>query len=224
LPSTLNASDSIPFPRASLLFDEEALPFAAESLNGFIKLLGLESVNDIPGTLAQIRRSLAPDGLFLAAVLGGETLNELRRAWPAAESEVPGGTAPRIAPFVHVREWGALLQRAGFALPVVDADRRTVRYPDLLALMRDLRGLGLTNALLARSRRPMTRRLLLRLMETYAAHFAAEDGRISATFEIIYLTAWSPHETQPQPLRPGSAAKRLADALGVKETPLKRDE
>jgi SAM-dependent methyltransferase len=224
LPSTLHASDSIPFPGASLLFDEEALPFAAESLNGFIKLLGLESVNDIPGTLAQIRRSLAPDGLFLAAVLGGETLNELRRAWLAAESDVLGGTSPRIAPFVHVREWGALLQRAGFALPVVDADRRIVRYPDLLALMRDLRNLGLANALLSRSRRPVTRRLLLRLTEAYAAHFAAEDGRISATFEIIYLTAWSPHESQPKPLRPGSAAKRLADALGVKETPLKRDE
>jgi NADH dehydrogenase [ubiquinone] 1 alpha subcomplex assembly factor 5 len=222
--ATLYASDSIPFNGAALLFEEEALPFAAESLNGFINLLGLESVNDIPGTLAQIRRSLAPDGLFLAAALGGETLTELRRAWLAAESDVLGGTSPRIAHFVHVREWGALLQRAGFALPVVDADRRLVRYPDLLALMRDLRGLGLANALLARSRRPMTRRLLLRLMEAYAAHFAAEDGRISATFEIIYLTAWSPHETQPKPLRPGSAAKRLADALGVKETPLKREE
>ena len=220
--STLYASDSIPFDSAALLFDEEALPFAAESLNGFIKLLGLESVNDIPGAFAQIRRSLAPDGLFLAATLGGETLTELRRAWLAAESDVLGGTSPRIAPFVHVREWGALLQRAGFALPVVDADRRTVRYPDLLALMRDLRGLGLANALLARSRRPMTRRLLFRLMEAYAAQFAAADGRISATFEIIYLTAWSPHETQPKPLRPGSAAKRLADVLGVKETPLKK--
>jgi SAM-dependent methyltransferase len=222
--SPLYASDSIPFDRAALLFDEEALPFAAESLNGFIKLLGLESVNDIPGTFAQIRRSLAPDGLFLAATLGGETLTELRRAWLAAESDVLGGTSPRIAPFVHVREWGALLQRAGFALPVVDADRRTVRYPDLLALMRDLRGLGLANALLSRSRRPMTRRLLFRLMEAYAAQFAAGDGRISATFEIIYLTAWSPHDTQPKPLRPGSAAKRLADVLGVKETPLKTDE
>jgi hypothetical protein len=222
--ATLYASDSIPFNGAALLFEEEALPFAAESLNGFINLLGLESVNDIPGTLAQIRRSLAPDGLFLAAALGGETLTELRRAWLAAESDVLGGTSPRIAPFVHVREWGALLQRAGFALPVVDADRRIVRYPDLLALMRDLRGLGLANALLARSRRPMTRRLLFRLMEAYAAQFAAADGRISATFEMIYLTAWSPHETQPKPLRPGSAAKRLADALGVKETPLKRND
>jgi NADH dehydrogenase [ubiquinone] 1 alpha subcomplex assembly factor 5 len=222
--ATLYASDSIPFNGAALLFEEEALPFAAESLNGFINLLGLESVNDIPGTLAQIRRSLAPDGLFLAAALGGETLTELRRAWLAAESDVLGGTSPRIAPFVHVREWGALLQRAGFALPVVDADRRIVSYPDLLALMRDLRGLGLANALLARSRRPMTRRLLFRLMEAYAAQFAAADGRISATFEMIYLTAWSPHETQPKPLRPGSAAKRLADALGVKETPLKRND
>jgi len=222
--AALYASDSVPFDGAALLFDEEAVPFAAESLSGFIKLLGLESVNDIPGTLAQVRRSLAPDGLFLAATLGGETLTELRRAWLAAESHVLGGTSPRIAPFVHVREWGALLQRAGFALPVVDADRRIVRYPDLLALMHDLRGLGLANALLARSRRPMTRRLLTGLMEAYAAHFPPEDGRISATFEIIYLTAWSPHESQPKPLRPGSAAKRLADALGVKETPLKRDE
>jgi NADH dehydrogenase [ubiquinone] 1 alpha subcomplex assembly factor 5 len=221
--SEFHASDSIHFPGAALLFDEEALPFADETLNGFIKLLGLESVNDIPGTLAQIRRSLAPDGLFLAAVLGGETLNELRRAWLAAESDVLGGTSPRVAPFVHVREWGTLLQRAGFALPVVDADRRTVRYPDLLALMRDLRGLGLANTLMARTRRPLTRRLLLRLMEAYAAHFAQADGRLVATFEIIYLTAWSPHESQPKPLRPGSAAKRLADALGVKETPLKRD-
>lgn len=222
--SELHASDSIRSPGAALLFDDEALPFAAGSLNGFIRLLGLESVNDIPGTLAQIRRSLAPDGLFLAAVLGGETLNELRRAWLAAESDVLGGASPRIAPFVHVREWGTLLQRAGFALPVVDADRRIVRYPDLLALMRDLRGLGLANALLARSRRPLTRRLLLRLAEAYAAHFAAADGRLPATFEIIYLTAWSPHASQPKPLRPGSAAKRLADVLGVKETRLKRDD
>ncbi|MGH6873591.1 MAG: SAM-dependent methyltransferase [Aestuariivirgaceae bacterium] len=222
--SQLYVTDSIPSAGTALLFDEEALPFAAESLNGFIKLLGLESVNDIPGTLAQIRRSLAPDGLFLAAVLGGETLNELRRAWLAAESDVLGGSSPRVAPFVHVREWGTLLQRAGFALPVVDADRRIVRYPDPLALMRDLRGLGLANALLARSRRPLTRRLLLRLAETYAAQFAATDDRIAATFEIIYLTAWSPHESQPKPLRPGSAAKRLADALGIKETPLKRND
>jgi NADH dehydrogenase [ubiquinone] 1 alpha subcomplex assembly factor 5 len=221
--SQLYASDSIQSPGVALLFDDDALPFAAESLSGYIHMLGLESVNDIPGTLAQIRRSLAPDGLFLAAALGGETLNELRRAWLAAESDVLGGTSPRIAPFVHVREWGTLLQRAGFALPVVDADRRIVRYPDLLALMRDLRGLGLANALLARSRRPLTRRLLRRLTEAYVDHFAAADGRISATFEIIYLTAWSPHESQPKPLRPGSAAKRLADALGVRETKLKRD-
>jgi hypothetical protein len=221
--SRLYASDSIASTAGEIVFDEEALPFAAESLGGFIQLLGLESVNDIPGTLAQIRRSLAPDGLFLAAVLGGETLHELRQAWLSAESTVLGGTSPRVAPFVDVRDWGSLLQRAGFALPVVDADRQIVRYQDLLGLMRDLRGLGLANPLLARSRRPLTRRLLLRLGEAYAERHAAPDGRIPATFEIIYLTAWSPHESQPKPLRPGSAAKRLADALGVSETKVKRD-
>ena len=216
-------TDIFPSGAADLVFDDELLPLAPQSLEAFVHLLGLESTNDVPGVLAQIQRALKPDGLFLAAVLGGDTLVELRQAWLEAETAVLGGATPRVAPFVHLREWGALLQRAGFALPVVDSDRRQVRYRDVLHLMHDLRMLGLANAMIDRTRRPLTRRLLLRLAQAYAERYAAPDGRILATFEIIYLTGWSPHESQQQPLRPGSAAMRLAEALGVEEKKLKRD-
>ncbi|MBN9062553.1 MAG: methyltransferase domain-containing protein [Rhizobiales bacterium] len=196
---------------------EELLPFAPASFDLVASLLSLQSVNDLPGALAQIRRALRPDGLFLAAMLGGATLTELRQALVAAETELRGGASPRVAPFVEVRESGALLQRAGFALPVADIERITVRYGDLFALMRDLRRMGFANALVERSRKPITRGLLLRAAALYAARFADPDGRIRATLDIVWLSGWAPHDSQQKPLRPGSAKARLADALGVVE-------
>lgn len=217
------ASDIVERPNLDLVFDDEALPFAPHSLEAFVHVLGLESTNDVPGVLAQIRQALKPDGVLLGAVLGGDTLVELRQAWLIAETEVLGGATPRVAPFIHIREWGALLQRAGFALPVVDSDRRIARYRDLVGLMHDLRGLGLANPMMQRSRKPLSRSLLAAVARAYADRYAAADGRIPATFEIIYLTAWHPHESQQKPLRPGSATLRLAEALGVEERKLKRD-
>lgn len=199
-----------------LLADEEALPFAPGSLDAILSALSLQWVNDLPGALLQMRHALKPDGLLLAAILGGATLKELREAWLVAEDEVSGGASPRVAPFADVRDVGSLLQRAGFALPVVDSDTVTVTYANPLALMRDLKGMGASNAMSARRRVPVTRRLLLRAAEVYAERFARPDGRVPATFEIITMTAWVPHDSQPKPLAPGSAKLRLADALGVK--------
>ncbi len=200
--------------------DEEALPFAPASLDLVVSGLALHLVNDLPGALVQIRRALKPDGLLLASVLGGETLRELREAWLLAETEVAGGVSPRVAPFADVRDLGALLQRAGFALPVVDSEIVTVTYASPLALMRELKAMGASNMLSSRRRRPVTRRLLERATEIYADRFANADGRVPATFEILTLTAWAPDESQPKPLRPGSAQTRLADALGVTERKL----
>ena len=197
--------------------DEEALPFADASLDLAVSGLSLQLVNDLPGTLVQIRRALKPDGLLLASLLGGATLKELREAWIAAEAELTGGASPRVAPFADVRDLGALSQRAGFALPVVDSETVTVNYASPLALMRELKAMGASNMLAARRRTPVTRRLLVRSVEIYAERFATTDGRVPATFEILTLTAWAPHESQPKPLRPGSAQARLADALGVEE-------
>lgn len=197
--------------------DEEALPFADASLDLAVSGLSLQLVNDLPGTLVQIRRALKPDGLLLASLLGGATLKELREAWLVAEAELTGGASPRVAPFADVRDLGALSQRAGFALPVVDSETVTVSYASPLALMRELKAMGASNVLSARRRAPVTRRLLLRAAQVYAERFAAADGRVPATFEILTLTAWAPHESQPKPLRPGSAQARLADALGVEE-------
>src|SRR3569623_1263747 len=197
--------------------DEETLPFADGSLDLVVSALALHWVNDLPGALIQIRRALKPDGLLLAAMLGGDTLIELREAFASAESEIEGGLSPRVAPFADLREIGALVQRAGFALPVVDSDRLTVRYDSAFALMRDLRAMGATNVLTERRRAPLKRATLLRMAEIYAERFADDDGRVRATFEIAWLSGWSPHESQQQPLKPGSASKRLADALGVKE-------
>jgi SAM-dependent methyltransferase len=182
-----------------------------------VSSLALHWVNDLPGTLLQIRRVLQPDGLFLAVMAGGETLNELRHSLAAAESEVEGGLSPRVAPFVEVRAMGTLLQRAGFALPVADVDRLTVRYADLAGLFRDLRAMGATNALTARRRRPLRRRTLQRAAEIYAERFADADGRLRATFDLLWVSAWAPHESQQQPLKPGSAKMKLADALGTQE-------
>jgi SAM-dependent methyltransferase len=197
--------------------DEEALPFRDNALDLVVSALALQFVNDLPGVLVQIRRALKPDGLFLAALMGGDTLTELRQSFAAAETEVEGGVSPRVAPFADLRELGALLQRAGFALPVTDVDRITVRYDDVFALMRDLRRMGATNSLHARRRTPLKRATLLRMAEIYAGHFADDDGRLRATFEIVWLSGWSPHPDQQQPLRPGSAKARLADALGSRE-------
>jgi SAM-dependent methyltransferase len=197
--------------------DEEALPFGDGSLDLVVSGLALQFVNDLPGTLIQIRRALKPDGLFLAALAGGETLSELRQTFVAAETEIAGGVSPRVAPFADVREMGALLQRAGFALPVTDVDRVVVRYDSPLALMQDLRRMGATNVLTERRRTPLRRATLARVLSAYAERFADADGRVRATFEIVWLTGWTPHESQQQPLRPGSARTRLADALGTRE-------
>lgn len=197
--------------------DMENLPIRDASLDLVVSALALHWIGDIPGALVQIRRALKPDGLFLANLLGGETLFELRESLTLAEVELAGGASPRIAPFVELRQLGALLQRAGFALPVVDHDRVTVRYDNALELMRDLRAMGATNALVERSRKPLRRQILLRAAEIYAERYSDSDGRIRASFDIVSLSGWAPHESQQQPLRPGSAKTRLADALGTKE-------
>jgi SAM-dependent methyltransferase len=201
----------------SVVVDEEALPFAEGAFDLVVSALALQFVNDLPGTLVQIRRALKPDGLFLAALAGGETLTELRQSFAAAESEIEGGVSPRVAPFADLRDLGALLQRAGFALPVADADRLTVRYDSAFALMRDLRHMGATNALIDRRRTPLRRATLIRMAEVYAERFVDPDGRTRATFEIVWLSGWAPHPSQQQPLKPGSAKTRLADALGTQE-------
>jgi SAM-dependent methyltransferase len=203
--------------------DEEALPFRDASLDLVVSALSLQFVNDLPGALVQIRRALRPDGLFLAAMLGGDTLGELRQAFAAAEAEIEGGISPRVAPFADLRDLGGLLQRAGFALPVTDVDRLTVRYDNPLELMHDLRRMGATNALVERRRAPLRRATLGRMLEIYGSRFADPDGRIRATFEVVWLSGWAPHESQQQPLAPGSAKMRLADALKAREIPAGRE-
>jgi SAM-dependent methyltransferase len=199
--------------------DEEMLPFADASTDLAVSMLALHTVNDLPGTLVQVRRALKPDGLFLGVLLGGETLTELRQSFALAEAELEGGVSPHVAPFADVRELGALLQRAGFALPVADVDRVTVRYSSVFSLMHDLRGMGATNVLIERRRKSLRRATLLRMAELYAEKFADPDGKLRATFDIVWLSGWVPHPSQQQPLRPGSARTRLADALGVVELP-----
>ena len=203
--------------RLAVVADEETLPFRDGSLDLVVSALALQFVNDLPGTLIQIRRALKPDGLFLAAMIGGDSLTELRVAFAEAEAEVEGGVSPRVAPFADLRDLGALLQRAGFALPVTDVDRVTVRYASPLALLHDLRRMGAGNALIERRRAPLRRATLRRALDIYAARFADADGRIRATFEIVWLSGWAPHESQQQPLAPGSAKTRLADALRTRE-------
>lgn len=204
-------------PRLRIAADEEALPFADASLDLVTSALALQFVNDLPGALIQIRRALKPDGLLLGALIGGDSLRELREAFAAAESEIEGGMSPRVAPFADMRDIGALLQRAGFALPVVDSDRLIVRYPSAFALMGDLRRMGATNVLHERRRRSLKRATLERMAQIYAERFADDDGRLRATFDIVWLSGWAPHESQQKPLRPGAATHRLADALGTRE-------
>lgn len=202
-------------PRA-VVADPEALPFAG-GFDLVLSCLDLHWANDLPGTLLQVRQALRPDGLFLAAMLGGDTLVELREAWLAAEIETEGGASPRVSPFADGRDAGSLLQRAGFALPLVDSDRITVTYGDAIQLMRDLRGMGETNAVALRHRGATRRATLFRAAEIYAERFAGPDGRIAATFEVVTLAGWAPHADQPKPLKPGSAAFKLAEALGETE-------
>jgi SAM-dependent methyltransferase len=212
LPGALGAPFLLP-----IVGDEELLPFKAGSFDLAVSALALQNVNDLPGALLQIRRTLRPDGLFVGCLLGGRSLEELRAALAAAETEIAGGTSPRVAPFADVRDMGALLQRAGFALPVTDVEPLTVRYTNMFALLADLRGMGATNVLVERLRRPTSRRIFLRAAEIYARDYADADGRLRATFELIFLSGWAPHENQQKPLKPGSAEMRLADALGTKE-------
>ena len=201
----------------AVVADEEALPFAAGAFDLIMGGFSLHAVNDLPGALVQARRALRPDGLFLAAMAGGQTLFELRRALIEAEAEIEGGASPRVAPFAELRDAGALLQRAGFALPVADQDTITVSWPDALALMADLRAMGEANALSERLRRPTRRATLLAAAGRYRELFGDDRGRIPATFQILYLTGWAPGPGQQKPLAPGSAAARLADALGAEE-------
>jgi len=204
-------------PRPALVCDEDLLPFRNASLNLIVSGLALHRVNDLPGALIQIRRALAPDGLFMAALLGAGALSELRAALIEAEAEVQGGASPRVAPFGDVRAYGALLQRAGFALPVADVETLAMRYANPREVMREIRALGGGNVLLARSRRPLTRRTLQRAEDIYRARHGAPDGQVTASFEIVYLSGWGPDPSQQKPLKPGSAAQRLADALGTTE-------
>jgi NADH dehydrogenase [ubiquinone] 1 alpha subcomplex assembly factor 5 len=211
---TLDFVRQVPGATFAVVAEAEALPFASGAFDLVLSNLDLHWANDLPGALLQLRRALKPDGLLLAAMLGGATLAELRRALLEAELAEEQGASPRVSPFAELRDLGGLLQRAGFALPVVDSDTIEVTYPDAFALMRDLRAMGETNAV-AERRRGFTRRAtLLRAVAAYGALFGRADGRIPATFEIITLTAWAPHESQPKPLPRGSAGTRLAAALG----------
>jgi SAM-dependent methyltransferase len=214
-----HATNREPSPRLEIAADEEALPLREASVDLIVSGLALQFVNDLPGTLIQVRRALRPDGLFIAALLGGQTLTELRQALAEAEAEVEGGVSPRVAPFVDVRELGTLLQRAGFALPVTDVDRIVVRYETPFALMHDLRRMGATNVLSERRRTPASRKLLMRAVEHYFKRFSDDDDRIRATFEVVWMSGWAPDPSQQKPLKPGSATHRLADALGVREFP-----
>lgn len=202
---------------ATLVADEEALPFADGAFDLIVSAGTLHAVNDVPGALAQVRRALKPDGLFLGALFGGATLYELRTAWLAAEAEIEGGASPRVAPFAELSDAAGLLQRAGFALPVADLDPIRVTYANPVALMQELRGMAETNIRRDRRRTPTRRATVFRAAEIYAERFAQPDGRIPATFELFFLTGWAPAASQPRPLRPGSAEARLADALETVE-------
>src|SRR2546429_5569144 len=204
---------------------QEVLPFQQETLDLVVSALALQFVNDLPGVLAQIRRALKPDGLLLAAMIGGDTLNELRQCFAAAEAEPEGGVSPRVAPFADLRDLGSLLQRAGLALPVTDVDRVVVRYDSAFALMADIRRMGATNILIERRRTPTRRATMLRMAQIYSERFADADGRIRATFDLVWLSGWAPHESQQKPLQPGSAKASLeaaADKTRARQTTPRR--
>lgn len=216
---TMDLCPAFAHPLPAIAADEEFLPFAPESFDLILSPLSLHWTNDLPGALIQLRRALKPDGLLLAALFGGATLNELRQSLLEAESEIEGGVSPRVSPFAEIRDSGGLLQRAGFALPVADTDTITVTYANPLKLLADLRGMGEQNTVRERRRKPLRRATLMRAMEIYMDRYGQEDGRVPATFEVIWLTGWAPHESQQQPLRPGAARQRLADALDATEKP-----
>ena len=203
--------------RPALAINEEQLPIADQSLDLVLAPLNLHWTNDLPGVLVQINRALTPDGFFAGALFGGSSLTELRQALMTAENELTGGVSARVSPLAGTFDMAALLQRAGFAMPVADIDRVTVRYDTVFKLMHDLRGMGETNMLAARNRKPATRALMMRTAEIYAERFTDADGRIRARFEIVHFGGWAPHPDQPKAKRPGSATTRLADALGVAE-------
>jgi SAM-dependent methyltransferase len=201
----------------AVVCDEEALPFAPQSFNLIVSTLSAHWVNDLPGLFAQARAALAPDGLFICTIIGGRTLADLRTALMDAEMAAAGGAAARVSPFADAQDLGGLLQRAGFALPVTDAETVRVRYRDPVRLLQDLRAMGETSALHDRPRRPLTRTILMDALARLAARAADPDGRIAAAFDLVTATGWAPHESQQKPLRPGSAQARLADALGAVE-------
>jgi len=200
------------------LSEPETLPLQPGSIDLAVSALAFQFVNDLPGVLAQIRRALKPDGLLLAAMIGGDTLTELRQSFAAAEAELEGGASPRVAPFADLRDIGSLLQRAGLALPVTDVDRIVVRYDSAFALMADLRRMGATNILIERRRAPTRRATMLRMAQIYGERFADPDGRIRATFDVIWLSGWAPHQSQQKPLQPGSAKASLAEAVKMPKT------
>lgn len=205
----------------SLVADEEVLPFGSETFDLIISNLSLHWVNDLPGALLQINRALKPDGLFIGAMFGIETLRELRQSLSDAEIAIEGGLSPRISPFADVRDAGMLLQRAGFNLPVVDSDAITVSYETPLKLLKDLKGMGENNKVLERRKTVTRRDVMFKALEGYISEFTGEDGRVPATFQVLYMTAWKPDPSQQKPLKPGSADKKLADAFGVPEHILK---
>lgn len=217
---TLIGMDGIPASGLHVVGDEEFLPFAEQKFDLVIALLNLHWINDLPGALIQIRRVLKPDGLFLGAMLGGSTLNELRQSWLAAEADLEGGASPRVSPMAGALDAAALLQRAGFALPVADSEVIPVTYGNAFRLMQDLRGMGEANAVVGRRKHFTRRTTLLRMVELYQQRYADTEGRIPATFEMIALTGWAPHESQQKPLRPGQAKTRLSDALGAAAYPI----
>lgn len=209
--------------RPAAIIDDEVPPLRSESVDLVLSVLALQFTNDLPGVLAQIRRVLKPDGLFMAALIGGDTLHELRACLTDAEAELSAGLSPRVTPSAEIKSLGALLQRAGFALPVADQERLTIRYADLKALIGDLRAMAATNFLSARNRAIPVRSLFSRASEMYAERYADPDGRIRATFDIIWLSGWAPHASQQRPLKPGAAKERLADALGTEEVRMRED-
>ena len=213
----LNEDCEVVFCDYAVAGDEELLSFNTEDFDCVISHLNLHHINDVPGVLAQVKRILKPDGVFLAAFFGGKTLIELREVLMEAEIAIMGGASPRVAPFIDVRDAGALLQRAGFAIPVADCDEITVTYEHIFKLMHDLRGMGETNILHDRLRHFTCKTVFLKAGEIYHEKFSTNDGRIPARFDVVYMTGWVPHDSQQKPLKPGSARQRLADVLHTNE-------
>lgn len=212
--------DITPSLNVDVIADEEFLPVAPQSQDLIVSPLSLHSVNDLPGTLIQVKHALKADGLFMGAILGGETLYQLREAIQQTELNCFGGMSPRISPFADMQQMGALMQRAGFSLPVVDSEKIQVSYENVTTLMHDLRFMGEGNSLISRSKRSFNKKYLSMLDTYYQTHFTGDDGRLEATFEIIFISGWSPHDSQQKPLRPGSAENRLANVLNAEEESL----